>query len=38
MTPEPSKRLRPNWNGGMLEYWKNGSWDTAILGKWQNSV
>jgi len=18
----------------MLEYWKNGSWDTAILGKW----
>jgi hypothetical protein len=26
--------LRPYWNGGMLEYWKNGSWDTVILGKW----
>jgi hypothetical protein len=21
----------------MLEYWNNGSWDIAILGKWQNS-
>jgi hypothetical protein len=20
----------------MLEYWKNGSWDIARLGKWQN--
>jgi len=26
--------LRPNWNDGMLEYWENGSWDIAILGKW----
>jgi len=29
--------LRPNWNGGMLEYWENGSWGTAILREWQNS-
>jgi hypothetical protein len=22
----------PNWNGGILEYWKNGFWDTGVLG------
>ena len=21
----------PDWNGGMLEYWKNGSWPPAPL-------
>jgi hypothetical protein len=36
--------LAHNWNVGMLEYWKIGSWpparslrlgeDTAMLGKW----
>jgi hypothetical protein len=23
-----------SWNGGTLEYWKIGSWDTVLLGKW----
>jgi hypothetical protein len=26
--------LRPNWNVGMMEYWKNGLWDTGLLGRW----
>jgi len=32
-TKTPVRDFAPNWNDGMLEYWKNGSWNTAILGK-----
>jgi hypothetical protein len=26
--------LRPNWNDGTMEYWKNGSWSIGKLARW----
>ncbi len=31
-------RFAHNWNGGILEYWKNGFWETGRLGEWRNRL